>query len=403
MSNQLLEETLEETMEQNWRNKHRSKDGSYKIIKGNLYARIQYIDETGLRKEKLRKANNKTHARQLIKEMRSELNIQGENTLRSDKLSFEFLTSEYERSKIVEAEYRDGRKITGRRSILPVKSALTALKAYFGRHLLRNIKPADIEKFKLERLKTPKKDGKPRKLATVNRELELLRSMFNFAFENGWIIENPFLRAKSKSLISKSSEIERDRVMSFDEERYLLEACEGRRSHLKPLIITATDTAMRRGELFKLLWGDIDFEKGLITVQATNSKTEKERIIGMTPRVKDELNKLWELSPKKLNMSVFGITNTIKTAWKSACKEAEIEDLRFHDLRHTATTRLIRAGVPHTEVMKITGHTQIKTFLRYLNLTKESISASIDLLSAYHERQAQKSFEQSVQIIETLN
>lgn len=184
--------------------------------------------------------------------------------------------------------------------------------------------------------------------------------------------------------------------MSFDEERRLLEVCKGRRSHLKPLITTATDTAMRRGELFKLQWRDVNFEKNLITVQATNSKTEKERVIGMTPRVRVELNRLWELSPKKLNISVFGITDTIKTAWKSACKEAEIDGLRFHDLRHTATTRLIRAGVPHTEVMKITGHTQIKTFLRYLNLTNESISASINLLSAYSEKQAQKALEGSV-------
>lgn len=173
-------------MKENWRSKSRSKDGSYKIIKGNLYARIQYIDETSVRKEKLRKADNKTHVRQLIKEMRNELNVQGENTLRADKITFEFLGGEYEKSRLIEAEYRDGRKISGRRSILPVKTVLKTLKAYFGRQLLRNIKPVDIEKFKIERLKTPKQDGELRKLATVNRELELLRSMFNFAFEK-WL------------------------------------------------------------------------------------------------------------------------------------------------------------------------------------------------------------------------
>jgi integrase len=71
---------------------------------------------------------------------------------------------------------------------------------------------------------------------------------------------------------------------------------------------------------------------------------------------------------------VFGITNTIKTAFKSACKEADIKDFRFHDCRHTATTHMIASGSPHTEVMKITGHTQLKTFLRYLNITSETAS-----------------------------
>jgi len=88
--------------------------------------------------------------------------------------------------------------------------------------------------------------------------------------------------------------------------------------------------------------------------------------------LRDELEKLWEISPKDKNGIVFGITNTIKHSFKSACEEAGIEDFRFHDCRHTATTRMIASGSPHTEVMKITGHKQLKTFLRYLNITTET-------------------------------
>jgi integrase len=80
---------------------------------------------------------------------------------------------------------------------------------------------------------------------------------------------------------------------------------------------------------------------------------------------------------------VFGITNTIKTAFKSACEEAGIKDFRFHDCRHTATTRMIASGSPHTEVMKITGHTQLKTFLRYLNITPETARTVASRLSDY--------------------
>jgi integrase len=95
------------------------------------------------------------------------------------------------------------------------------------------------------------------------------------------------------------------------------------------------------------------------------------------------LEKLWESSPKEKDLLVFGITNTIKTAFKSACKEADIKDFRFHDCRHTATTRMIASGSSHTEVMKITGHTQLKTFLRYLNITSETASNVASRLGKY--------------------
>ncbi|MGI8470063.1 MAG: site-specific integrase [Pyrinomonadaceae bacterium] len=131
------------------------------------------------------------------------------------------------------------------------------------------------------------------------------------------------------------------------------------------------DTALRPDEIFKLIWRDVDFQSRAITVIAQNSKNEKERIIGMTGRLFDELLRLWEISPKRLNFSVFG-TKSIKTA----CRLAGIENLRFRDFRHTATTRMVKSEMPQAEIMKVTGHTQLKTFLRYVNLTKESAGAA---------------------------
>lgn len=101
----------------------------------------------------------------------------------------------------------------------------------------------------------------------------------------------------------------------------------------------------------------------------------------MTPRVKDELSKIQQPKGK-----VFVIAS-VRKAFATACRRAKVKDLHFHDLRHTATTRMIRAGIPHTEVMKITGHTQIKTFLRYLNLTDDSVKNTADLLTKFIERQ----------------
>lgn len=121
-----------------------------------------------------------------------------------------------------------------------------------------------------------------------------------------------------------------------------------------------------------MTWKDVNFATNEIYIPQTNTKTEEARTVGITPRLRTELENLWEASPKDLELSVFGVGESIKTAWKTACKLANVADFRFHDCRHTATTRMITSGSPHTEVMKITGHSQIKTFLRYLNITSET-------------------------------
>jgi integrase len=207
----------------------------------------------------------------------------------------------------------------------------------------------------------------------VNRELEILRAILNFAVQNEWLIKNPF--ALTKGVISKAAENERDRILSFEEESRLLECCVGRRAHLRPLLICALDTAMRRGEIFKMRWRDLNFETNEIFIPQTNTKTEESRIVAMTPRLREELLILREVPPNDPSRTVFGIANTIKTAFKSACLQANVVNFRFHDCRHTATSRMIAAGCFHTEVMKIIGHSQIKTFLRYLNIAPETANA----------------------------
>jgi len=211
---------------------------------------------------------------------------------------------------------------------------------------------------------------RPRQVATFNRELALMRNILNFAIQNDWLIKSPF--TKSPGIVSNSGEVQRDRVLSLNEESRLLAACIDQRAHIKPLLICALDTGLRRGEMFKMRWRDVNFVTDEIYIPQTNTKTDAERTVGITTRLRTEFENLWEQSPKDVNGLVFGIASTIKTAWKTACDKAEIKNFRLHDCRHTATTRMIASGSSHTEVMKITGHTQLKTFLRYLNITPET-------------------------------
>ncbi len=395
-----------------WRKEKRKTGGSIKIINGVLYARIQYLDEaTGKRKERLRRAPNRTKAREYIKQMRSELEQGGQTALESDKLNFKQIAEKYQKIKLIKPVFQNGIKVAGLRSYNRQLSFIKPLVEFFGTKPIRNIKPSDLEAYKAQRLNTqvviekkvkkanPKKErikfiwekvkvSSSRSIASVNRELSLLRQIFAFAEAEDFILRNPFARAKK--IISTAAEVCRDRVLIFDEEKMLLAACENEnRKHIKPIIITALDTSMRKGELLKLRWSDVDLKAGIITVQATNAKTEKMRMIGMTSRVKSELENLWKQSPKDKDILVFGIKSNFKHAWTSAINEAGLKDsdLRFHDLRHSGITRMIRAGIPASEAMKVSGHSEMKTFQRYVNLTRESVTASANLLDSFNNGQ----------------
>jgi integrase len=361
--------------------KKRSSPRYWKEINGNLYARFQYKTDTGTSKEKYKPITDKRSAKRAVDEMRRELEEHGEDTLRSDKLTFSELSTVYAEQKILPAKYSNGVKVSGRRSLIPVRSSLKTLQRYFGTKPIRTIKGADIERFKQTRLKTPTTYGGQRKIASVNRELELLRTILNYAVQNEWLLRNPF--TLTKGTISKAAEVERDRILSTEEESRLLDACNGRRKHLRPLLICALDTAMRRGEIFRMRWADVSFATSEILIPQTNTKTEEARTVGITRRLRQELENLWSYSPKRQDGLVFGVTNTIKTAFKSLCEDAGVSGFRFHDCRHTATTRMIMAGCSHTEVMKITGHSQLKTFLRYLNVKAETTSKVASALDTY--------------------
>ncbi len=253
-----------------------------------------------------------------------------------------------------------------------------------------------METFKAERLSTPTKNDLlrakkanqsvvcTRTVAAVNHELELLRAMLNFAKREGWLFRSPF--ELGANLISKIDENQRERVLSHDEERRLLgELGKPRRKHLLPFVITALDTGLRRGELFKLCWSDVDLSNKLITIQAMITKTLTKRVVGITPRVEDELRKLYERSMDKTNGLVFNLTTSIKTGLSSALKDAEIEGFHFHDSRHTAITRMVNEGLASGEVMKTSGHTQMKTFQRYVNPTEDTVRRNAERLGQYNK------------------
>jgi integrase len=209
-----------------------------------------------------------------------------------------------------------------------------------------------------------------------------LRRMLNIAERNGWIPKNPF--KMGDVLIHASDEIKRERILTRDEEERLLAACVGRRAHLRPIIIAALDTGCRVGELLKLRWCDISTDAGLITIQAFNTKTMRQRQVSITTRLAVELEQLWRKSHKDSDALIFGIERSIRHAFNGACKDAGLEKLRMHDLRHTHATRLDDLGFTLAKIGGQLGHTVVQTTLRYVNRDKTAVKQVAAALDAFY-------------------
>lgn len=338
----------------------------WKINNGALYARLQYLDESGRRREKTRRIEKKRDAKSVVEEMLQEVRLLSSETPQSHRHTFAELADKYESDR-VSPIFKYGYEVPQRSSVGPIKSTLKTLRSHFGEKLVRLIKPLDIESFKDIRLATPvvewineeriefdpetKRDKKTkvkvpvatqRNISSVNRELQMLKTIFKFAVQIGWLDDNPFRGCGS--IISVASETKRRRVLSYEEEDRLLRACTGRRVHLKAIIICALDTGMSRGELFRMMWGDVDFEKGRIRIPRSKSKPKIGRTVGISERMLVELSRLRERSFFRPTTIVFGFTDNIKKGWKAALREAAIEDFRLNDCRYTATTRMMESG-----------------------------------------------------------
>jgi integrase len=299
-------------------------------------------------------------------------------------MTFSHLADYCEKHYYGRAKYHEGRKVEGVRGHATAKGQINALRAHFGKRLLRSIRYADLKAYRAARLNTKsERTDRSLSIATVNRELSALRRMLNVALAEGWVLRNPF--NSGAPLINAADERKRERILSRGEEKKLLEACaERQRQHLRPLVIAAIDTGMRKGELLKLTWRDVSLDGRTIHVRAFHTKTMTARDVPVSQRLLAELQHLWGVSPKNPDGLVFGIKDNCRMAFTSARDDAGLSDVRFHDLRHTAATRLIQRGISLVEVGRILGHSQPTTTYRYVNPDSLTIQRAAEAIDAFH-------------------
>jgi len=231
------------------------------------------------------------------------------------------------------------------------------LAEYFGRIRLCDLTLLDAERFKAKRAK----EAQP---ATVNRELDNLKHMMTKAREWRFLRDNPFADVKLLPVPNRP-----ERILTEAEEKKLLAACSRVRApHLRPVVLLALNTGMSKGEILGLGWSQVDLLNR--TIRIDNSKTKyRERRIPMNETV---WNLLAALEQERKAALVFPSPRNAghgmrdhKTGFWKAIKAAGIDHIRFHDLRHTFATRLVRAGVDLVTVQHLLGHSKITMTARY--------------------------------------
>lgn len=361
--------------------------GSVGRHRGVWSARVQFVHPvTGKRMDIRRTAPTKAEACDLRDEILRMIRSTGpEQFAEKERKTFAELADHYEHTYAIPAEYVDKRRVAGMRAWKTARGFVKVLRAEFGVRQLRSITHGEIVALKRRILKTPAADGHQRSIAYVNRLLSTLRRMLNIAQREAWIERNPF--NAGDPLISVADEKKRTRILSREEEIRLLAACEHpRRQHLRPIIICALDTGMRFGEILKLRWCDVNFRTGLITIEAMHTKTLTERQVALTARLRSELLALQDEHSAESSVTIFGVTITVKHSFGSVREEAELLDFRFHDLRHTAATRLTAGGMPLAEVGRILGHSDPKTTYRYVNADSQTLMRGRLILEAFHRQ-----------------
>lgn len=243
---------------------------------------------------------------------------------------------------------------------------------------LRQITPPMIEALKQEWLKTPTKHGRKRSPATVNRHLGVLSKIFSLAEDAELVESNPCKRVRKFRLDNQ-----RMRVLSAEEEMRLFSAL-GKNELVKQIVQIALNTGLRRGEIFDLKWFDLDFGRGLIQVRV--SKSSRKRLVPMNETVRSLLNSLEKTSEfvfpsPKTNRRL----NQIKTSFRKAVDKAGLEDFRFHDLRHTAASRMAAAGADPFTLMKILGHSDIRMTARYTHATDAALKRAVTNLDVFSQ------------------
>ncbi len=263
-------------------------------------------------------------------------------------------------------------KIKDARSLSTELGRVRKIKEHFGDVLVDAIDTLAIEGFLAELSRTG------RQPATVNRYHARISSMMRRAMVWGYRDDNPAERIERLKEPTLG-----DRYLEPEEFHQLIAACH---PEIRPLVLIAAQTGMRRGELMSLRWDDINWQGRCLIVRAQNSKTGEGRIVPLNAGVMRTLNNL----DRHESGYVLPFEHFPRYRWEQARRKLgwdrtdnpRLRDWRFHDLRHLAGSLMVMADVPLSKIAKILGHKQLITTQRYAHLADRSLFEAVEKIGA---------------------
>jgi integrase len=336
---------------------------------------IDYVDMNGCRHRERTPATTKAEAEAILRARLGEIakaTIVGARSVEAVKpMTFEqFVRQEYlPHSKATNRPSSHRRDVVSSRNILPK----------LGNILLRAMSRGDIQRYLDQRLGEKTHKGKPPAPATVNREFAFISGVLSEALARGYVEHHA-----ASGIRMLPEENERVRWLTYEEEEKLLERAS---AWLRPIVVAAVETGLRRSELLRLAWADVDRLRRQIRVEY--GKNHSVRYVPTSAR----FEKLLESLPPFIGAEgkvpcVFVNPKTglpfeeggVSHAFLRAARAAKLTDVRFHDLRHTFASRLVQEGVPLNNVRELLGHRSMAMVLRYAHLAPSNLRDAIDAL-----------------------
>ncbi|GAB6043895.1 tyrosine-type recombinase/integrase [Endothiovibrio diazotrophicus] len=228
---------------------------------------------------------------------------------------------------------------------------------------LAAVRGTDIAAYRDERLAEGRNPG------TVICDLSILSQVYVVAAKE-WGMES--LRNPVSVVRKPKKPRSRDRRLEGDEENRLLEVAD---APYGELITLAIETAMRSGELRSLKWPRINLKTR--TAALPETKNGERRVVPLSSRAVKVLSELQHRSDGEEVFPTLTSADVITSKFRRLCKKAGVAGLRFHDLRHEATSRFFERGLNMMEVAAITGHKDLEMLKRYTHLRAEDLAVKL--------------------------
>lgn len=256
--------------------------------------------------------------------------------------------------------------LPSKKSAIKMESMIRGMCSYLGQYSAIRLKPDVLADYRDTRLKTVKPQ-------TVRKDLLCIKRMLDIASKE-WGIYLPHGNPVDMITVPPQPKRGRERRLEPGELGRLLNAAKEYGGEMFTIISFAIETAMRRGEIVNLRWENVDRAKKVVLLLDT--KNGENRVVPLSPAALNTLGTITE----KLDGKVFSMrADSITTAFDRCCKRSGIKNLRFHDLRHEATSRLFEMGFSLMEVSSITGHNDLSMLKRYTHLKAEDLVQKLEV------------------------